>query len=193
MTKHSYTRNGQPISETDALDDHGILRDGCTVHVAARFRDNAMINRRPVYDAFGHPAGYRPGFVFTNDQAARDAKAAAYRQYDEEIGRAWQQTNPRSKSEVATGAGERRQGGGDWLACPDCNGHDATCSTCNGRGFVSRDDARDDAALEAAFQQTQTYHEGGRRLDAMMRDHQSNMRHVYAAYDRDLTESWRRS
>ena len=29
--------------------------------------------------AFGHPAGHRPGAVFTNDRAARDAKARAYR------------------------------------------------------------------------------------------------------------------
>ena len=61
------------------------------------------------------------------------------------------------------------------------------------RGYISRDDARDDAALEAAFQQTQTYHEGGRRLDAMMRDHQTNMATVYAAYDHEMSESWRRS
>jgi hypothetical protein len=43
---------------------------------------------------------------------------------------------------------------------------------------MSRDDAHSDAALEAAFQRSQTYHEGGRRLDAMMRDHQTNMTRV---------------
>jgi hypothetical protein len=152
--------------ERKALDANGELRNRVTMRVPQYMRDGRSnprlsdmqrgvvadaANRRPVYDAFGHPAGHRPGAVFTNDQAARDAKAAAYRQYDEEIGRAWQQTNPRGKSAAATGAGEHGQGGGDWQAYPDCNGHDATCSTCNAKGFISRDDARDDAALEAAF------------------------------------------
>jgi hypothetical protein len=96
-------------------------------------------------------------------------------------------------ADIASSAGEHGQGGDDWVACPDYSGHDATCSTCNGRGFISRDDAPGDAALDAAFQQTQTYREGGRCLDAMMRDHQTNMAAVYAAYDRDLTENWRQS
>jgi hypothetical protein len=161
---HSYFRNGREIDESDAFDRDGCLRDGVSTRVSMQFRDARMTdlqraadaaNRRPVFDAFGHPAGHRPGAVFTNDPAARKAKARAYRQYDEEIGRAWEQTNPRGKSEAATGFGEHGQGGGDWQACPDCNGHNATCSTCNGKGFTSRDDARDDAALEAAFQQTQ--------------------------------------
>ena len=149
-------------------------------------------NRRPVYDAFGHPAGHRPGAVFSNDRAGREAKAAAYRQYDAEIQRAWEQTNPRGKSFAATGVGSNGPREQEWQACPDCNGHDADCATCGGRGYISRDDADADAALEAAFQRTQTYHEGGRRLDAMMRDHQTHMATVYAAYDRDLTGSWRR-
>ena len=205
MSKHhSYFRNGREIDESEAFDrNNGCLRDGVSTRVGMQFRDARMTdlqrsvaadaaNKRPVYDAFGHPAGHRPGAVFTDDQAAREAKARAYQFYDEEIGRAWQQTNPRGKSEAATGAGEHGQHGGDWQACPDCNGHDATCSSCNGGGFISRDDARDDAALEAAFQQKPTYHGGGRRLDAMMRDHQTHMATVYAAYDRDLTEAWRR-
>jgi hypothetical protein len=166
--------------ERKALDANGELRNRVTMRVPQYMRDGRSnprlsdmqrsvvadaANRRPVYEAFGHPAGHRPGAVFTNDQAARDTKAAVYRQYDEEIGRAWQQTNPRRKSAAATCAGEHGQGGGDWPACPDCNGHDATCSTWNGRGFISRDDARDDAIFEAAFQQTQTYH-APRRHDA---------------------------
>ena len=117
MSKHhSYFRNEREIDESEAFDRNGCLRDGVSTRVSMRFRDARMTdlqravaadaaNRRPVFDAFGHPAGHRPGAVFTNDQAARDAKAAAYRQYDEEIGRAWQQTNPRGKSAAATGAG----------------------------------------------------------------------------------------
>jgi hypothetical protein len=197
MNKHSYHYAGREIREDEALDHRGILRDGVSTRVSMQFRDARMTdlqravaadaaNRRPVYDAFGCPAGHRPGAVLTNDRAARDAKARAYEQYDEDIGRAWQQTNLRGKSEAATGAGEHGQGGGDGQGCPDCNGHDATCSTCNGSII------RDDAALEAAFQQTQPHHEGDRRLDAMMRDHQTNMAAVYAAYDCVLTESWRR-
>jgi hypothetical protein len=203
MSKYSYFYRDREISERAALDQNGSLRDGVAVRVRMQMRDARITdlqravaadtaNRRPVFDAFGHPAGHRPGAVFTNDRAARDAKAAAYRQYDEEIGRAWEQTNPRGKSEAATGAGEHGQGSGDRQACFDCSGHDATCSTCNGKGFISRDDADADAALEAAFQQTQTYHEGGRRLDAMMRDHQSTMQNIYDAYDKMISEQYRR-
>lgn len=205
MSKHQYyNRDGREIAESEAIDRNGCLRDGVSTRVSMQFRDARMTdlqravaadaaNRRPLVDGFGQRAGHRPGFAFVNDEAARDAKAAAYRQYDEEIGRAWQQTNPRGKGAAATGAGSNRPDGRDWLACPDCKGQDATGSSCNGRGFTGRDDARDDAVLEAAFQQTRTYHEGGPRLDAMMRDHQTSMAAVYAAYDRDLTETWRRS
>ena len=200
---HSYFRNGREIDESEAFDRIGCLRDGCSVMVRMQMRDGRMTdlqravaadaaNRRPLVDAFGQPAGHRPGYAFTNDAASRRARAKAYADYDAEIERAWQQTNPRGRIE-ATGAGEYGQGGDDWVACPDYSGHDATCSTCNGRGFISRDDARDDAVLEGAFQQTQTYHEGGRRLDAMIRDHQTNMATVYAAYDREQSELWRRS
>ena len=62
-----------------------------------------------------------------------------------------------------------------------------------GTGYISRDDARDDAVLEGAFQQTRTHHEGGRRLDAVMRDHQTNMAAVYAAYDYEMSAAWRQS
>ena len=202
MSKYSYFYRDREISERAALDQNGSLRDGVAVRVRMQMRDAGITdlqravaadaaNRRPVFDAFGHPAGHRPGAVFTNDRAARDAKAAAYQQYDAEIQRAWEQTNPRGKSFAATGAGSNGpDGGDDWVACPTCSGHDADCPTCGGKGYVTKDDADD---IEAAFQRTQTHHERGGSLDAMMRDHQTNMAAVYAAYDRDLTEIWRRS
>ena len=189
MSKHhSYFRNGREIDESEAFDrNNGCLRDGVSTRVSMQFRDARMTdlqrsvaadaaNRRPVYGAFGGPAGNRPGAVFTNDRAAREAKARAYAAYDFEIQRAWQQTNPRVKSAVATGAGSNGPREQEWQARPD-----------------SRDDADADAALEAAFQQTATYHEGGRGLDALMRDHQTNMATIYAAYDNEMSAAWRRS
>jgi hypothetical protein len=94
--RHKYFRNDVEIPAADALDQRGLLRDGCTCRVPTTVRDHDphlwadAEHRRPVFDAFGDPAGYRPGAVFSNDQAARDAKAAAYKDYDDAIGQAWQ-------------------------------------------------------------------------------------------------------
>jgi hypothetical protein len=66
------------------------------------------------------------------------------------------------------------------------------------RGVARRlGDAPSDAAQQA-YRNTATHHESplrhradNRSVSQMVRDHQANMAAVYAAYDRDLTESWR--
>jgi hypothetical protein len=77
MSKHhSYFCNGREIDESEAFDRNGCLRDGVSTRVSMQFRDARMTdlqravaadaaNRRPVFDAFGHPAGHRPSAVFT--------------------------------------------------------------------------------------------------------------------------------
>ena len=45
-----------------------------------------------VHDGHGHPAGQRPGFLYSdaNEQAER-ARADAYAEYDEDISERWRQ------------------------------------------------------------------------------------------------------
>jgi hypothetical protein len=84
----------------DEFDEDGILRDGRSVRVPLHLRDghNSRLSdvqrqiaasRHELVDVFGNRAGHRPGFAFANDAAARDAKAAAYRDYHRDIENAW--------------------------------------------------------------------------------------------------------
>jgi len=78
MTKHKYYNSrGDEISEQDALDHRGLLRDQITVRV--RMRDGL------------------------SDAAARDARARAYELYDQEIQQAWRNTDPRGRSHEMKG------------------------------------------------------------------------------------------
>jgi hypothetical protein len=51
-----------------------------------------MDSSRMIHDGNGHPAGQRPGFMYSdaNEQAER-AVADAYREYDEALGERWRQ------------------------------------------------------------------------------------------------------
>jgi hypothetical protein len=86
MSKHLYYRNGVEISEAEALDHCGVLRDRITMRVPTTMRD------------------------------AADARVQAYDAYDAEIQQRWRnkrdadpwsETNPRGKSSEASGQGER--------------------------------------------------------------------------------------
>ena len=67
----------------------------------------------PVVDAYCQPAGHRPGFAFTTDTAARDAKEAAYRDYHRDLENAWTGAGshgPRGQAEVDLCTIDGRQG-----------------------------------------------------------------------------------
>jgi hypothetical protein len=68
--------------------DGYILRDGEAMMVPLQFMDA----RRPMFhDGNGHPAGQRPGFLYSdaNEQAER-MRDAAYAAYDADISTRWQ-------------------------------------------------------------------------------------------------------
>jgi hypothetical protein len=112
----------------DDFDENGILKDGHSVRVPMIVRDDAQIGRRVpmrglmanatpsgrLHDGGGAAEGHRPGFVVSNDAAARDARAGAYAAYERDLTSAWrrgsvsdvQARDPRGR-EAGTGETKR--------------------------------------------------------------------------------------
>jgi hypothetical protein len=80
-----FDRDGNPIPTTD----DGILRDGARLRVRMMFADHAPGSEpAQVFDAFGGPAGHRPGACYAAppanvaaDFSAADAAVAEYQAY----------------------------------------------------------------------------------------------------------------
>jgi hypothetical protein len=94
MRRHQYfDKHGQPISAAAALDSDSLLRDGCSLRVPTMFRDSAASTTHAITDTTNGAdptAGNRAGFrVAAIDAAARDAREAAYQQYEGELVNAW--------------------------------------------------------------------------------------------------------
>ena len=104
MPKFLYYRNGIQITDVDALDERGNLKDGVTQRTPLMLRDAAS---HRVTDAKGDTdttAGNRPGWRITVDAAARDAREAAHREYVDYITNAYKQ--PQLVRDQDTRAGE---------------------------------------------------------------------------------------
>ena len=161
------------------LKDHGRLR------VPMYFRDGrinpnltdvqrAVATNRPVIDSSGH----RPGFAFVNDAATREARARMYALKDVEYENAWR--GPNATCPSCQASGEADDG--------------SACETCRGEGVLN---ASYEANAEETYRST-THHENlprhidHRSVDQMVRDHRAHMAAVYATYDSDLTQAWRR-
>jgi hypothetical protein len=162
------------------LKDHGrlrvpmLLRDG-SVNPNLSAMQRSVATSRPLIDSSGH----RPGFAFVNDAATREARARMYALKDVEYENAWR--GPNATCPSCQGSGEADDG--------------SECETCRGEGVVNAS-----YETQEAYRNTATHHKSllrhradNRSVSQMVRDHQTNMAAVYAAYDRDLTESWRRS
>jgi hypothetical protein len=85
MAKTRYYLNDEEISEAEAFDANGMIKDGVAMRTPAFLRDGwpGMRDSRGVTlkDAFGAPieAAYgRRGYVFVNDAASAKRKADAY-------------------------------------------------------------------------------------------------------------------
>jgi hypothetical protein len=77
----------------DAFDEHGMLRDGRSLRVSMQMRDSLQ-RRTPtgsrVTDGSDNPSALnKPGYRVIGDTAARDAKAAALRDYESDLTTAW--------------------------------------------------------------------------------------------------------
>jgi hypothetical protein len=90
-----FFRNGREITESEACDERGILRDGVTARIALTARDSAPGRR--IVDANGDAGlalccpGYRQlvGGDSLGDQGLRDERRQAYRDYQNSMSRAW--------------------------------------------------------------------------------------------------------
>jgi hypothetical protein len=84
--------------------------------------------------------------------------------------------------------------------CPSCSSGEADdgseCETCCGEGILN---PSFEANAEEAYRNTATHHESlprridHRSVDQMVRDHRAHMASIYAAYNYEMSEAWRRS
>jgi hypothetical protein len=184
-----------------------ILRDGHRARVPLMVRDSAnpaltplprAVGSRRITDGSGHSDGlHRPGYRrLVDDAALLDAKAKAYAAYDAEIVCAYQTPlglggNSRRRGAAVTGSNEEG-------VCPDCGGegeiNGQTCQRCGGSGEINDyEDIEDDivADVEIHTEGLSRNRTDNRSINQIMRDHQTHMTTVYAAYDRELSEAWR--
>jgi hypothetical protein len=187
-----YSRHGRHITEDEALDANGALRNHVVMHVPQYMRDgrsnprlsgmqrSVAASHSPLVDGFGQPPGHRPGFAFVNDAASREARARMYALKDAEYENAWRGPN---------------------ATCPSCQGtgeadDGSECETCHGEGILN---PSYEANAEETYRNTATHHESLRRpidhrsVDQMVRDHRAHMARLYDARDRELSEAWRQS
>ena len=93
--------------------DDYILQDGEAMTVPPMFMDSKLM---VVHDGNGHPAGQRPGFLYSDaNEQAEQALVDAYAQYDAEIGRRWRQ-RPDQRSNQTQSAPQTFESPGATLA-----------------------------------------------------------------------------
>jgi hypothetical protein len=171
--------NGNEVDAGIALDRHGALRDGCTLHVPFRARDGLSDMQLAVCDAAtrftdqsGNPwSASRPGFRVRSGDAARQAvKDQAYAEYTTSLCNSYKLHD------------------GQQL-CPDCLGSGIadgdTCDGCGGSGVVPNDY---ESSLDEMVESTAA---DSRDINIRISEHKQVMSKLYDAYDRSLSEAWR--
>jgi hypothetical protein len=164
-----FHRDGRSVPRHEAEDENGILRDGYGTRVHMEMRDSSRGSLR-VTDAAGRGGVYlsRPGFrCLLEDDAGAHAKAEARRCYENSLVNAWR--DPIGLRDSAT----------------DTDAHGGIRA---GEKFEDPDDEENGEEDDKSR----------RRLDArsvqqVMRDHQVRMSSIYERFDRELSETWRRS
>jgi hypothetical protein len=181
-----FDRNGFPLTEKEARDRNGIIRDGVTMRVRMQMRDSAQrfTDGRQFWDsnrdslvvtdaqAVGGAKGCQPGFRILDSAVNRQAREAAYRDYEADLTSAYK--NPsRSKPKHTTDA-----------VCPDCDGGGAingeTYPRCEGTGELDEYEDR------SASHDRRTL-----SLDQIRADHQQRMRPIYDEIANALQNAWR--
>jgi hypothetical protein len=163
--KNLYYRGDTRISEADARDYRGHIKDGITVKVPAMMRDSDPTR---FTDGSGDPwSASRPGFrvrVGDTRKAQRDAIA----EYERELTNRWR-------------CGDQER------VCPECDGtgelNGEDCEACNGSGTLPAGgyDRSPDTAMPT--------HPPARVTDAA--EHRKIMDQLYHDYDRTISEQWR--
>jgi hypothetical protein len=166
------TRDGRRLSEAEALDRDGCIRDGVVLRVPLTMRDGLSPLQRAiaqsslrVTDGQGGSSGlHRPGFRLPVGDAGADGREHAYAAYEARL-----RDSYKTPAGAEEGDGER--------FCPECEGSGldqklADCQACHGEGSVPSD---------------------YRNVAQMTRDHQNKMADIYDKLDHELSETWRRS
>ncbi len=204
MQRHQYfDRRGRELTEAQALDHRGILKDGITQRVRLTMRDGKpnpaltdlqrSVASRHVTDATGSSSFNRPGFRVTTDAALRDAREAAYRDYDDALVNSTYKTPPGFGGDPRiTGQGEHGQRGqreGDACTCRNAEYPEYTGAPGHIRNGVCVPDEFAEASDDEEIERRTSDH---RSISQLMRDHRANMERIYAERDRELAEAWRR-
>ena len=78
--------------------------DGETIHFPATLMDamsrvlsDPVQSNRGIHDAYGSPAGHRPGYCFGGNRQARAAAEVAYEQRRQRLQDAWRTSNRRTR------------------------------------------------------------------------------------------------
>jgi hypothetical protein len=104
-------RDIEDYSDIDPLDERGILRDGHRLRVPMTARDSGTVrgqiaaSRQRVHDSTGDPWGLcRPGFRYTSDSAAYDAKEKARDEMVADLTSAWKRGTRYDEQQPPLGA-----------------------------------------------------------------------------------------
>jgi hypothetical protein len=153
----------------DNLDEHGLLKDGHSLRVRMSMMDSVQtaVARQQIVDGAGrryglHQPGYRLNDTFSDRQRIYD-------QYDAEKQNEWR--NP------PTGAGERGQRGAKVGEPCTCKGEEYS-EDFGSPGHYAPDRNGELICVPDRIIKQQ--------------DHQTTMQAVYDAYERELTQAWRR-
>jgi hypothetical protein len=177
QTMQYFTHDGRLLSEREALDERGIMRDGVICRTRLTMRDGVQ---------------HRPGFASTgttfNDWVGRDAKREAYNDYIRDLESAY-----KTKPARADAAGDDlEEDDDDEIPCPQCEGsgevgRGVVCPRCYGEGFLPGDDAMTQSATRSERENADK-----RTVAQKMRDHKANMERIYQDHARSLSEAWRK-
>jgi hypothetical protein len=200
-------RTNRRFEDDDAFDENGILRDGAVARVRMTMRDSVdddplspgeLARRMQMADAERRRRGpvvtdaagdslfglRKPGFRYLQGgsaqdqrrhQALRDAAAQAYRDAREHNENAWRVPLP--SASPTTGA---HKFSGPQEGQP-----------CTRDGYSGTWEIEDDGELYCAIDRRQSGSTDGKTLAQLKRDHASVMEAAYAAYAKELSESWK--
>jgi hypothetical protein len=181
-----------------------VLKDGGRMRVSMQMRDSALREDRrrrkgtrrdpqgreegsweeetddamPLHDGRGNPCGHRPGFLISNDAAARNAKLKAQQDYTRDLENAWR--NPPTRDVSPSTENPRRDAEG--YAESDIG----TACTCKGDDYP------------ADFGSPGTVRRVGSRIICVPNDRRSaqpdpasDRAAAYAEYESWLRDSWK--
>jgi hypothetical protein len=185
-----FTPDGRQLSERDALDERGNLKDGIIARTRMTARDSDSRSR--LCDGYGNDdplALLRPGFrqLRSDDQLGdhhhllRDGKRDAYREYQDRMSNAWR--TPAKHAVVDQDEDE--------IPCPLCEGTGeldggVECPDCHGEGSLNVATAMTHHARRQENERSDR-----RSIAQRMADHKANMDKAYQQYADEQGNAWR--